>query len=138
MRWFWSIATGAMGGTSYVLFTWWGTLTGLLEWYQQWDPNQLRQLVAVFTPFSLLALFLLASMLAHRYLRPADTDRYPARRLWLIGGSFSIGATFTQLLLLQADGVAAPRAWLIAGLFLGSTLVITLLTVSFYRFLSNR
>lgn len=134
----WTIATGTIGGIVYVTFTWLGTLTGLLEWYQQWDPDQLRQLVAVFTPFSLLALFLLGSMLAHRYLRPKEIDRYPVHRLWMVGLGFSVGATLTQLLLLRIDGVAAPRAWLVAGLFLGSTLLVTLLTVSFYRFLSNR
>lgn len=133
----WTIATGTVGGIIYVAFTWVGTLTGLLEWYQQWNPDQLRQLVAVFTPFSLLALFLLGSMLAHRYLRPKELDLYPTRRLWIIGLSFSLGATLTQLLLLRIDGVAAPRAWLVAGLFLGSTLLVTLLAVSFYRFLSN-
>lgn len=138
MRRVWRIGIGIIGGTLYILLTWAATLTGLLEWYQQWNPDQLRQLVSIFTPFSLLALFLLGTMLAHRYLRPLDNDRYPQKRLWLIGLGFSLGATLTQLALMRGEGMAVQRAFLIAGLFLGSSLLVTLLMVSFYRFISNR
>lgn len=138
MRWLWSIVIGAAGGFFYVALTWAATLTGILEWYEQWDTDQLWQLVSIGPVFSLLALFLLASMLAHRYICPPKQDQQPRRYLIIIGLGFSIGATLTQLGLMHWEGIEAPRAHLVAGLFWGSSLLVSLLTVAFYRFISNR
>ena len=138
MHWHWTIGTGILGGLLYVATTWAGTLTGLLEWYQQWNPDQLLEMVSILTPFSLFALFLLGSMVVHRRLRPQDQYAHPNHRLWLIGLGFSLGATFSQLILMRLEGVVATRAWLVTGVFLGSSLLLTLLVIQFYRFLTQR
>ena len=131
------IAIGWFGGMLYVGCTWAATLTGILEWYQHFDPKQAQEAVSIFAPFSLMAFFLFASSVVYHQWQPQEKGKTALSKLMMIGTGFAFGATATQLLLMSIDGLSVSNSLLIAGVFFISSLGIALLIASFYRFLRH-
>lgn len=131
------IAIGGLGGMLYVGLTWAATLTGVLDWYENFDPQKAREAVSIFAPFSLLALFLFASMLLYNHWHPEEKGKASLHKLMVIGVGFALGATAAQLLLMGVDGIPPKSSWLIAGVFFISSLLVALLIALFYRFLRH-
>ncbi|MGH1335177.1 MAG: hypothetical protein ACRBFS_03550 [Aureispira sp.] len=131
------IAVGWFGGMFYVGLTWAATLTGILEWYQNFDPKQAQEAVSIFAPFSLMAFFLFASMVVYHQWQPHEKGKAAFSKLMMIGTGFAFGATATQLLLMSIDGLSIPNSLLLASVFFVSSLAIALLIASFYRFLRH-
>lgn len=129
------LITGFTGGASYVFITWMATLTGILEWYTNFDPNHLIEMVSIFAPFSLMAIFIFASIYAYHKWQPQDKGQKTVRKLMIIGTGFALGATITQLILMQIDGSTISNSLIVGGLFFASSLFISLLMSSFYLFI---
>lgn len=129
------LITGFTGGASYVFITWMATLTGILEWYTNFDPNHLIEMVSIFAPFSLMAIFIFASIYAYHKWQPQDKGQKTVRKLMIIGTGFALGATITQLILMQIDGSTIGNSLIVGGLFFASSLFISLLMSSFYLFI---
>jgi hypothetical protein len=129
------IAIGALGGMLYVGLTWAGTLTGVLDWYQNYDAQQTEEFISIFAPFSLMAIFLFASMIVYNQWQPPQQEEKRLPKLMIIGTGFALGATVTQLLLMTIDGSPIQNSLVIASVFFVSSLFIALLIASFYSFL---
>ena len=71
------IAVGWFGGLLYVGLTWAATLTGILDWYENFNPKEAQEAVSIFAPFSLMALFLFASMLVYHQWQPQEKGKRP-------------------------------------------------------------
>ncbi|BDS11810.1 hypothetical protein [Aureispira anguillae] len=131
------LIAGFLGGLFYILITWLATLSGILEWYKNFDPNHITELVSIFAPFSLMAMFIFASIYAYHKWQPQEKRKKTFRKLMIIGCGFAFGATVTQLLLMQIDGTPIGNSLIIAGLFFASSLFLSLLISTFYLFIKN-
>lgn len=131
------IAIGWFGGLFYVGLMWAATLTGILDWYTNFDPQQAREAVSIFAPFSTMALCLFASMLVYNQWQPQEKGKGAFSKLMIIGTGFALGATAMQLLLMSIDGLLIQNSLLIAGVFFVSSMTIALLIAIFYRFMRS-
>lgn len=129
------IAIGWLGGMLYVGLTWTATLTGVLDWYQNYDLQHTEEFISIFAPFSLMAIFLFASMIVYNQWQAPQEEERRVPKLMLIGTGFALGATAMQLLLMLVDGLPIQNSLLIASVFFVSSMFIALLIASFYCFL---
>jgi cation transporter-like permease len=128
---------GFAGGMCYVLVTWTATLTGILEWYKNFDPDHLTEIVSIFAPFSLMAMFIFISIYLYHKWQPLEKQKKTFWKLMVIGSGFALGATVTQLSLMQIDGSKIGNSLIIAGLFFTTSILISLLISSFYLFIKK-
>lgn len=131
------LIAGFVGGMSYILVTWMATLTGILEWYKNFDPDHLTEIVSIFAPFSLMAMFIFVSIYLYHKWQPQEKQKKTFGKLMIIGSGFALGATITQLSLMQIDGAKIGNSLIIAGLFFTTSLLISLLISSFYLFIKK-
>jgi hypothetical protein len=131
------IVIGGLGGMLYICLTWAATLTGVLDWYNNLRTAGTQEAVSILAPFSLMALFLFASIFAYHQWQPHEKGQRPISKLMVIGTGFALGATVTQLLLMAADGLPIQNSLLIAAVFFVSSLAVAFLIALFYRFLHN-
>jgi len=131
------LLAGFVGGMSYILVTWAATLTGILEWYKNFDPDHLTEVVSIFAPFSLMAIFIFISISLYHIWQPEVKKKKTLSKLMIIGSGFALGATVTQLSLMQIDGAKIENSLIIAGLFFTTSILISLLISSFYLFIKK-
>jgi len=129
------LITGFVGGIVYILCVWGATLTGILDWLNYLSSHHPMEAFSFFAPFSLMAIFMFASIYWYHRWQPQERNRKTFGKLMIIGFSFAIGATAMQLSLMHLDGIAINNALIITGLFLGTSLLISLLICSFYLFI---
>lgn len=131
------LITGFVGGLCYIFVTWTATLTGILDWYKNFDPDHLTEIISIFAPFSLMAMFIFVTIyLCHKW-QPEEQQKKTFGKLMVIGSGFAMGATITQLSLMQIDGAKIGNSLIIAGLFFTTSILISLLISSFYLFIKN-
>jgi hypothetical protein len=128
---------GFVGGMGYIFVTWTATLTGILEWYKNFDPDHLTEVVSIFAPFSLMAMFIFITIYLYHKWQPQENLKRTFWKLMIIGSGFALGATVTQLSLMQIDGAKIGSSLIIAGLFFTTSILISLLISSFYLFIKN-
>lgn len=131
------LIAGFVGGMCYIFVTWTATLTGILDWYESFDPDRLTEIVSIFAPFSLMAMFIFVTIYLYHKWQPQKKQKKTFGKLMIIGSGFAMGATTTQLSLMQLDGAKIGSSLIIAGLFFTSSLLISLLISSFYLFIKN-
>ncbi|WMX12596.1 MULTISPECIES: hypothetical protein [unclassified Aureispira] len=131
------LIAGFVGGIGYIFVTWAATLTGILDWYKNFDPDHLTEIVSIFAPFSLMAMFLFLTIYLYHRWQPQEKRKKTFGKLMIIGTGFAMGATTTQLTLMQIDGVKIGNSLIVAGLFFATSLLISLLISSFYLFIKN-
>ncbi|CAA6829379.1 MAG: Unknown protein, partial [uncultured Aureispira sp.] len=125
------------GGLCYILVTWAATLTGILDWYKNFNPDHLMEIVSIFAPFSLMAVFIFVTIYAYHRWEPPKKQKKTFGNLMVIGAGFALGATITQLSLMQIDGTKIGNSLIIGGLFFTTSILISLLISSFYLFIKN-
>lgn len=131
------LIAGFVGGIGYIFVTWAATLTGILDWYKNFDPDHLTEIVSIFAPFSLMAMFLFLTIYLYHRWQSQEKRKKTFGKLMIIGTGFAMGATTTQLTLMQIDGVKIGNSLIVAGLFFATSLLISLLISSFYLFIKN-
>lgn len=131
------LIAGFLGGITYIFVTWIATLTGILEWYKHFDPNQITEIVSIFPPFSLMAMLLFISIYGYHKWQPQEKGSKTFGKLMIISCGFAFGATITQLTLMQIDGSKIGNSLIIAGLFFTTSIFISLFISSFYLFIRN-
>lgn len=129
------LIAGFVGGIVYILCVWAATLTGILEWLDYLSSSHPMEAFSIFAPFSLMAIFMFATIYLYHQWQPQERTSKTFGKLMIIGFSFALGATTMQLTLMQLDGIAINNALIITGLFLGTSLLISLLICSFYLFI---
>lgn len=128
------LLAGFVGGIAYILVTWGATLTGILDWLEQ-NPNQPQAGFSILAPFSLMAIFMFVSIYVYHQWQPEARQTKTFGKLMIIGTAFALGATITQLSLMQLDGIQIGNSLIIAGIFFTSSILIALLICSFYLFI---
>jgi hypothetical protein len=131
------LIAGFVGGMSYIFVTWTATLTGILDWYKNFDPDHLTEIVSIFAPFSLMAMFIFVTIYLYHKWQAQEKQQKTFWELMVIGSGFALGATVTQLSLMQIDGAEIGSSLIIAGLFFTTSILISLLISSFYLFIKN-
>ncbi len=129
------LITGFVGGALYILVTWGATLTGILDWLKKIDPEHPMGGISILAPFSLMAVFMFASIYVYHKWQPQKKEKKTFGKLMIIGSSFSLGASFTQLSLMHLNGVHITNSLIIVGIFFTASIIIALLISSFYLFL---
>jgi hypothetical protein len=131
------LIAGFVGGMCYIFVTWTATLTGVLDWYKNFDPNHLMETVSIFAPFSLMAMFIFVTIYLYHKWQSQEKQKKTFWKLMVIGSGFALGATITQLSLMQIDGTKIENSLIIAGVFFTTSILISLLISSFYLFIKK-
>ena len=85
----------------------------------------------------LVLMFIFVTIYLYHKWQPQEKQNKTFGKLMIIGCGFALGATITQLSLMQIDGAKIGNSLIIAGVFFTTSLLISLLISSFYLFLKK-